>query len=337
MPDTPGSLGIAISEAIEAAVTDPTGKTRYSLGSVLNHVLLHQTIIGLEAKKQLQTAGEKLPDIVIGCAGGGSNFAGLAFPFAADKINGANIEIMPDRAGGLPDDDPRAVLLRSRRHRLHDAAAAHALAGPRVRARSRSTPAGCATTAWRRSCARRSWKGSSSRRPIKQTKCYESAMMWAQTEGTICAPETSHAIAAVIDEAVKAREEGKKKVILFNYSGHGLMDLVGYDNYLSGKLTRLRAAGRRAVQVHEGTREVPEGRDAKDRSVVIVRRNAMRHVVLVMVLLAASVAAAQETQDELSESPGGLHGMVGASWDSQYIWRGFNIFRRRQRLHVWSI
>src|SRR5512138_1668405 len=102
MPDTPGSLGIAISEAIEAAVTDPTGKTRYSLGSVLNHVLLHQTIIGLEAKKQLQTAGEKLPDIVIGCAGGGSNFAGLSFPFVADKINGANIEIMPIEPAACP-------------------------------------------------------------------------------------------------------------------------------------------------------------------------------------------------------------------------------------------
>ena len=102
MPDTPGSLGIAISEAIEAAVTDPTGKTRYSLGSVLNHVLLHQTIIGLEAKKQLKKAGEKLPDIVIGCAGGGSNFAGLAFPFAADKINGANIEIMPVEPAACP-------------------------------------------------------------------------------------------------------------------------------------------------------------------------------------------------------------------------------------------
>ena len=101
-PTRPGSLGIAISEAIEAAVTDPTGKTRYSLGSVLNHVLLHQTIIGLEAKKQLKKAGEKLPDVVIGCAGGGSNFAGLAFPFAHDKINGAKIEIIPVEPAACP-------------------------------------------------------------------------------------------------------------------------------------------------------------------------------------------------------------------------------------------
>ncbi|MBT3751716.1 MAG: TrpB-like pyridoxal phosphate-dependent enzyme, partial [Bacteroidetes bacterium] len=94
-PDTPGSLGIAISEAIEAAVTDPSGTTKYSLGSVLNHVMMHQTIIGLEAKKQLEKVGEKLPDVIIGCAGGGSNFAGLAFPFTLDKINGAEIDIIP--------------------------------------------------------------------------------------------------------------------------------------------------------------------------------------------------------------------------------------------------
>src|SRR5512137_770544 len=102
MPDTPGSLGIAISEAIEAAVTDPTGQTRYALGSVLNHVLLHQTIIGLEAKAQLKSAGEKLPDVVIGCAGGGSNFAGLAFPFTADKIAGAKMEIIPVEPAACP-------------------------------------------------------------------------------------------------------------------------------------------------------------------------------------------------------------------------------------------
>ena len=102
MPDTPGSLGIAISEAIEQAVTDTTGKTRYSLGSVLNHVMLHQTIIGLEAKKQLESIGEKLPDTVIGCAGGGSNFAGLSFPFVADKINGADIRIIPVEPTACP-------------------------------------------------------------------------------------------------------------------------------------------------------------------------------------------------------------------------------------------
>ena len=95
MPDTPGSLGIAISEAVEAAVSDKSGDTKYALGSVLNHVMLHQTVIGQEVKIQLTKFGEKQPDVVIGCAGGGSNFAGLAFPFVADKIAGAEMEIIP--------------------------------------------------------------------------------------------------------------------------------------------------------------------------------------------------------------------------------------------------
>ena len=125
--------------------------TRYSLGSVLNHVLLHQTIIGLEAKKQLKQDRREYPDVVIGCAGGGSNFAGLAFPFVRDKINGQEDRDHPRRADVLPDDDPRAVRLRLRRHRQDDAAAADVHARPRLRARSRSTRAACATTAWRRS------------------------------------------------------------------------------------------------------------------------------------------------------------------------------------------
>ena len=235
MPDTPGSLGIAISEAIEAAVTDPTGKTRYSLGSVLNHVLLHQTIIGLEAKKQLLTAGEKLPDIIIGCAGGGSNFAGLAFPFTADKINGANIEIMPIEPTACPKmtrgpfsydhGDTACMTPLLPMHSLGHAFIPQPIHAGGLRYHGMA-PLVCQAIV----------EGLFKPKAYKQTKCYESAMTWAQTEGTICAPETSHAIAAVIDEAVKAREEGKKKVILFNYSGHGLMDLVGYDNYLSGKL-----------------------------------------------------------------------------------------------------
>ena len=236
MPDTPGSLGIAISEAIEAAVTDPTGKTRYSLGSVLNHVLLHQTIIGLEAKKQLQTAGEKLPDIVIGCAGGGSNFAGLSFPFVADKINGANIEIMPIEPTACPkmtrgpfryDHGDTACMTPL----LAMYTLGHAFVPPPIHAGGLRyhgmAPLVCQGIV----------EGLLKPKAYKQTKCYESAMTWAKTEGWICAPETSHAIAAVIDEAEKAREEGKKKVILFNYSGHGLMDLSGYDSYLSGKLS----------------------------------------------------------------------------------------------------
>jgi tryptophan synthase beta chain len=236
MPNTPGSLGIAISEAIEAAVTDKTGKTRYSLGSVLNHVLLHQTIIGLEAKKQLKLAGEKKVDIVIGCAGGGSNFAGLSFPFVSDKINGANIKIMPIEPTSCPSmtrgpfsydfGDTAGTTPLLAMYTLGHAfipAPIHA-GGLRYHGMA---PLVCQAIV----------EGLLEPKAYPQTKCYQAALTWAKTEGPICAPETSHAIAAVIDEAVKAKEEGKEKVILFNYSGHGLMDLSGYDAFLAGKLT----------------------------------------------------------------------------------------------------
>ncbi|MFH1615676.1 MAG: TrpB-like pyridoxal phosphate-dependent enzyme [Planctomycetota bacterium] len=235
MPDTPGSLGIAISEAIEEAVTDKTGKTRYSLGSVLNHVLLHQTIIGLEAKKQLKTAGEKQPDIVIGCAGGGSNFAGLAFPFTLDKINGADIQIIPTEPTACPTmtrapfvydfgDTACTTPLLAMYSLGHSFIPAPIHAGG-LRYHGMA-PLVCQCIA----------EGLFEPRSYHQIKCYESALTWARTEGTICAPETSHAVAAVIDEAVKCRESGQEKVIIFNYSGHGLMDLSGYDAFLSGRL-----------------------------------------------------------------------------------------------------
>jgi tryptophan synthase beta chain len=236
MPDTPGSLGIAISEAIEQAVTDTSGKTRYSLGSVLNHVLLHQTIIGLEAKKQLKMAGEKLPDVVIGCAGGGSNFAGLSFPFVAEKINGANIEIAPIEPTACPTmtrapfvydfGDTACTTPLLAMHSL-----GHAFIPPPIHAGGLRyhgmAPLVCQSIV----------EGLLKPRAYHQLQSYEAAITWAGTEGFIPAPETSQALAAVIEDAKKAKEEGKEKVILFNYSGHGLMDLTGYDAYLSGKLT----------------------------------------------------------------------------------------------------
>jgi len=236
MPNTPGSLGIAISEAVEAAVTDSSGKTRYSLGSVLNHVLLHQTIIGQEAKKQLKLAGEKKVDIVIGCAGGGSNFAGLSFPFVTDKINGANIKIMPIEPSSCPSltrgpfsydfgDTAGTTPLLAMFTIGHTFIPAPIHAGG-LRYHGMAPLVSQATV-----------EGLLEPKAYPQTKCYQAAMTWAKTEGFICAPETSHAIAATIDEAIKAREEGKEKVILFSYSGHGLMDLSGYDAFLSGKLT----------------------------------------------------------------------------------------------------
>ena len=236
MPDTPGSLGIAISEAIEQAVTDPTGKTRYSLGSVLNHVMLHQTIIGLEAKNQLKSIGEKTPDVVIGCAGGGSNFAGLAFPFTIDKINGAKIDIIPVEPTACPKmtkgpfvydfGDTACMTPLLAMHSLGHAFVPAPIHAGGLRYHGMA-PLVCQAIV----------EGLLTPRAIDQIECYKAAMTWAQTEGSIPAPETSHAIAAAIEEANKAKEEGKEKVILFNYSGHGLMDLMGYDAYLTGKLS----------------------------------------------------------------------------------------------------
>ncbi len=236
MPDTPGSLGIAISEAIEDAVSDKSGQTRYSLGSVLNHVLLHQTIIGLETKKQLAIISESTPDIIIGCAGGGSNFAGLSFPFVCDKINGAKITIIPTEPTACP------TLTRGPySYDYGDTACqtpliamftlGHNFVPPPIHA------GGLRYHGMAPLVSHAVKEGLLEPRAYDQVKCYESALLWARTEGYIPAPETSHAIACVIEEANKAKEEGKEKVILFNYSGHGLMDLQGYEKFLDGKLS----------------------------------------------------------------------------------------------------
>ena len=236
-PHTPGSLGIAISEAVEDTLSDKTGNTRYALGSVLNHVLLHQTVIGLEAKKQLKISGEKKPDLVIGCVGGGSNFAGIAFPFIRDKIYGEKIEIIPVEPTACPtltkgpftyDFGDIAGLTPL----LAMFTLGHSFVPEPIHA------GGLRYHGMAPLVSQAQVEGLIKPRAYDQVKCYESAMLWAKTEGTICAPETSHAIACVIDEARKAKKEGKQKVILFCYSGHGLMDLAGYDKFLSGKLTR---------------------------------------------------------------------------------------------------
>ncbi len=234
-PDTPGSLGIAISEAIEAAVTDETGQTRYSLGSVLNHVLLHQSIIGLEAKKQLEKIGEKKVDAVIGCVGGGSNFAGIAFPFVADKIAGANITIIPVEPSSCPTmtrgpfaydfGDTAEMTPLMPMHTL-----GHAFIPPPIHA------GGLRYHGVAPLISQAIVEGLLQPRAMHQMECYEAAVLWARTEGLIPAPESSHAIAAVVEEAKKAKEEGKEKVILFNLSGHGLFDLTGYQRYFEGKL-----------------------------------------------------------------------------------------------------
>ncbi|MEE4271919.1 MAG: TrpB-like pyridoxal phosphate-dependent enzyme [Thermoanaerobaculales bacterium] len=234
-PDSPGSLGIAISEAIEAAVSDPTGKSRYSLGSVLNHVLMHQTIIGLEAKKQLEKAGEGAPDVVIGCAGGGSNFAGIAFPFVADKINGAEIEILPVEPSACP------TLTRGPYAYDHGDVAkmtpllamyslGHRFIPPTIHA------GGLRYHGMAPLVSAAVDQGLMAPRAYGQEECYQAAVQFARTEGLLIAPETSHAVAATIDEAKKATEEGKEKTILFCLSGHGLLDLKGYEMYLAGDI-----------------------------------------------------------------------------------------------------
>ena len=233
-PDSPGSLGIAISEAIEAAVNDQSGKTRYSLGSVLNHVMLHQTIIGLEAKKQMEKIGE-YPDIIIGCAGGGSNFAGLAFPYVYDKINGKEIEIYPVEPAACPTmtkapfvydhGDTAGYTPLLPMHSL-----GHTFMPPPIHA------GGLRYHGMAPTVSQLVNEGIITPKAIAQTPAYEAGVMFARTEGIIPAPETTHALATVIEEAKKAKEEDKEKVILFNWSGHGLLDLGAYDKYFACEL-----------------------------------------------------------------------------------------------------
>lgn len=233
-PDSPGSLGIAISEAVEDAAQRDDSK--YALGSVLNHVLLHQTIIGQEALKQMELAGD-YPDILIGCHGGGSNFAGLVFPFLRDKLSGARKGLRaiavepascPSLTGGTREYDfgdtaglTPLMMMHTLGHtfmpaplhagglRYHGSAplVSHLLAAGLVEAEA-----------------------------YNQREVFESAVRFARSEGTIPAPESAHAIHSVVRHALAARESGEAKVILFNLSGHGLFDLAAYESFLGGKM-----------------------------------------------------------------------------------------------------
>jgi tryptophan synthase beta chain len=262
-PDTPGSLGIAISEAVEAAVSDKSGETRYSLGSVLNHVILHQTIIGLEAKKQLEKVGA-YPDIVIGCAGGGSNFAGLAFPFVHDKINGKEIEIIPVEPTACPTltkspfvydhGDMAGYTPLLAMHSLGHAfipAPIHA-GGLRYHGMA---PTVCQLVD----------EGLINPRAVTQLEAYKAGVLWARTEGIIPAPETNHALACVVSEAEKAKEEGKEKIILANFSGHGLLDLGAYSKYFSGELEDYALSDEDIEKSEEIFRDYPKPEHLKSR------------------------------------------------------------------------
>ncbi len=232
--DTPGSLGIAISEAVEDAVTSKVN-TKYSLGSVLNHVILHQTIIGLEAQKQMEAFGD-YPDLVIGCVGGGSNFAGLSFPFIRDKIHGKDLKVLGIEPTACPTMT-RAPFL----YDFGDGAATTPLV-PMHSLGHNFMPAPLHAGGLRYHgvaplVSQLLLDNLIEARSYNQLTSYEAGITFARSEGLVCAPETNHAIAAVIDEANKAREEGLEKTILFNLSGHGMLDLSGYDSYMSGKLT----------------------------------------------------------------------------------------------------
>ncbi|MBD3265958.1 TrpB-like pyridoxal phosphate-dependent enzyme [bacterium] len=231
-PDTPGSLGIAISEAVEEAAMNDDAK--YALGSVLNHVLHHQTIIGLETKKQLDVVGDK-PDVVIGCVGGGSNFAGLAFPFAVDKANGADIKILGVEPTACPTmtkgrftydfGDTAKMTPLIKMHTLgHDFVPPGIHAGG-LRYHGLAPLLSCCID-----------EGLVDTTAVTQNPVFKSACLFAQTEGIVPAPETAHAIASVVDEANKAKEEGKEKTILFNLSGHGHFDMTAYEKYMDGEL-----------------------------------------------------------------------------------------------------
>jgi tryptophan synthase beta chain len=231
-PDNPGSLGIAISEAVEDAVTHEN--SRYALGSVLNHVLLHQTIIGLEAQKQMEKIGV-YPDVVIGCAGGGSNFAGIALPYVRDKIFGKNVTVIGAEPASCPTmtkgpfaydfgDLAKMTPLLPMYTLGHDYVPAPIHAG------------GLRYHGMAPIVSHLVKEKLMEARAYHQLATFEAGVKWARTEGFIPAPETNHAIAAVVDEAMRAKEEGKEKVILFDWSGHGLVDLAAYDAYLTGKL-----------------------------------------------------------------------------------------------------
>ncbi len=231
-PEHPGSLGISISEAIEDAVTSKD--TRYSLGSVLNHVLLHQTIIGLEAQKQLALINE-YPDIIIGCAGGGSNFSGLSLPFVRDKINGKNVQIIAAEPTSCPTLTKGPYI-----YDFGDTAettpllAMHSLGHAFVPAPIHA--GGLRYHGMAPIVSRLFVDGLIEARAYTQLQTFSAGITFARTEGFVPAPETNHAIACAIEEANKAKQEGKEKVILLNWSGHGIIDLAAYDAYLSGKL-----------------------------------------------------------------------------------------------------
>ena len=228
-PDHPGSLGLAISDAVrDAAGRDDT---HYSLGSVLNHVLLHQTVIGLEAKEQLALAGDARPDVVIGCCGGGSNLSGIALPFVPDdevRLVAAEPSSCPTLTEGAFDYDFGDTAGMTPLLAMYTLG--HEFVPPPIHAGGLRYHGDAPIV----SSLVRSGRMEAVAYP--QGKTFEASIQFANAEGKLPAPETGHAIRAVIDEALAAKETGEERVILFNFSGHGLLDLSAYDDYLHGRL-----------------------------------------------------------------------------------------------------
>lgn len=252
-PETSGSLGIAISEAVEDAATH--ADTNYALGSVLNHVLLHQTIVGLETQKQLALAGED-PDILIGCVGGGSNFAGFIFPFVPEKLQGKERRFIGVEPTACPTltrgaytydfGDTSGLTPLMLMYTL-----GHSFVPPGIHAGGLryhgDAPLLCLLVHEKIVEAR----------AYPQNPVFEAARLFAQTEGTVPAPETAHAIKAAVDEALRCRETRQEKCIVFNYSGHGHFDLAAYDAYLEGKLEDLEYPEEALRQALEELPRVP--------------------------------------------------------------------------------
>ncbi len=243
-PDSPGSLGIAISEAVEDAATHPD--TNYSLGSVLNHVMLHQTVIGQEARLQMDMAGES-PDVVIGCFGGGSNFGGLALPYALDRFAGKGPRLLAVEPAACPSltrgimaydygDTAKLTPLIKMYTLGHDFVPPGIHAGG-LRYHGASPLLSHLVKL-----------GHVEAKAYPQLPVFDAAVQFARTEGILPAPESSHAIRAAVDEALAAREEGRSRVILFCLSGHGHFDLAAYENYLSGRLQDYEYPGRDLTQ-----------------------------------------------------------------------------------------
>ncbi len=250
-PDSPGSLGIAISEAVEDAAT--RDDTKYALGSVLNHVLLHQSVIGLESIEQMEMAGEQ-PDVVIACAGGGSNFAGMSFPWIGRNLRGESsariVAVEPEAAPSLTrgvyeydfGDTARLTPLVKMHTLGHDFIPEPIHAGG-LRYHGMAPLVSLVKEA-----------GLIEARAVHQNPCFDAAILFARSEGILPAPESSHAIRVAVDEAIEAREAGTPRVILFNLSGHGHYDLTAYERYLAGALEDYEFP---ADRVAEALRAVP--------------------------------------------------------------------------------